>query len=685
MALGSERVAVEELRAEIDGKTLQGKLSYRFASDTAPARIEAALAASEIDFNRAIALGNAVFGPTNFTRPGEVKLALDLGHASYSGIEAKNARAVLAFDSSGLKIDQLSIANVGDAAIVASGHVETIGDAARGSIKMSVATPRLAPLVTLADTFFPDAVDPLRRLGERVSDVSLSGTLDFEPRPANGVGTQTATLKLSGKVAGNGVTLKANATGELGSLSKAALRVEGRLDGPQAGPLAAMLGLDTLVNADARPASTTLFAEGHADSGFRVEGHFAGSNVDASASGNLSVMGAGTLDVTLRAADARLPRRGPGALVPVDLRAHVEIGGETVNLIGLSGKIAGSDVKGQLLLGLDPPLQVNGRIEADQLDGAALIGLLTGAPANSAASTWWSAEPFGQPSVPAMEGAVEFRVGNVSWPGILVARTFAGTLHLKPSGFSLTGVTGKVADGQLSLDAQVRRDAGGVSLGSHVELSKADMPALFASALRVPASGRVTIAADLQGQGMSPASLMGALTGAGTIEAERFEIAGLDPNAIDATIGALERDHALASNPSRLAQFAGTALDAGRLKLAGAIASFTISSGRAQLIRFATPTPNFDIGGSISVGLTDGQIDMRLEMKGPQRQNALSGERPQMTVALKGPLGAPRRSADVGPLVNWVTMQRVEQEARHLEEAEKTRSRIEDAIEALRR
>jgi hypothetical protein len=71
-------------------------------------------------------------------------------------------------------------------------------------------------------------------------------------------------------------------------------------------------------------------------------------------------------------------------------------------------------------------------------------------------------------------------------------------------------------------------------------------------------------------------------------------------------------------------------------------------------------------------------------MISPQRKNSQPGERPQITVVVKGPLGAPHRSADVGTLVNWLTMQRVDQEAKRLEEAEKARRRIEAATESQR-
>src|SRR5262249_5214364 len=84
---------------------------------------------------------------------------------------------------------------------------------------------------------------------------------------------------------------------------------------------------------------------------------------------------------------------------------------------------------------------------------------------------------------------------------------------------------------------------------SHVKLTNADMPVLLAGALRAPAAGRVSLEAELQGQGLSPASLVGSVTGAGTVRAENIEVSGLDPTAIGVAIKALESDPTPPTHP----------------------------------------------------------------------------------------------------------------------------------------
>jgi hypothetical protein len=242
-----------------------------------------------------------------------------------------------------------------------------------------------------------------------------------------------------------------------------------------------------------------------------------------------------------------------------------------------------------------------------------------------------------------------------------------------------------MADGRLALGAEVHRYRAGLSLHSHVKLTNADIPVLLAGALRAPAAGRISLEADLEGQGLSPASLVGSVTGAGTMTAENIEVSGLDPGAIDAAINALEFDRGLASNPGRVTQIVNGGLDVGKLKIPLATAPIVIADGRAQVAKVSASAQNTDISGSISLALADWQLDARLTMTAPPRKNAPTAERPVLAVTVRGPLATARRSVNVTSLIGWATMRAVDQEAKRLDEAEKERRRLEAAADALRR
>jgi uncharacterized protein involved in outer membrane biogenesis len=683
VTLGRERIAIDGLKADIDRKAMEGRVAYRFATPAGPPRLDAALSGSELDIDRSLALASALFASTSFERPGEIALAVDIGRASYAGVEARKAQAVLTYDHSGLKIERLSIADIAGASVEASGRLDSAATAWRGSVALSLAAPRLDGLTVLADKFFPLASDALRKYGGRLSPLKVNAKLDVEPGSANATSSRTtARLKLDGTAAGIDVNIGASGAGEISDPAAATLLAGGRLDAPDGRALASLIGLDALANADARPARMTFAADGTANNTFRIDSRFASPDLSATAIGTVTASGDGALDVAFRAANTKLPRRTGTA--PADLRAHVTINGSEVAATDLSGKVAGSSVKGAVTLGIGEPLRVNGRIETDQADASELVAIFTGAPRPPGPSAEWMAEPFGQPAAPPLEGRIEFRTANAQWAGGPPARDLTGVVAFNRAGFSLSEVTGRVADGRLALDGEVRRDRAGVQVRSHVKLTNTDMPVLLAGALRVPAVGRLSLECELQGQGLSPASLVGSMNGNGTLTAENIEIAGLDPNAADAVLNALEVDRGLVGNPARVTQIANTGLDAGKLKIGSMTTPIVVADGRAQLPAMQASAQNADISGLISLALPDWQLNARIMITAPPRRSAPNAERPVLTVTARGPLSAVRRSVDVTNLISWATMRAIDQEAKRLDEAEKERRRTE-AAEALRR
>lgn len=685
VTLGRERVAVDRLQADIDRKTLEGRAAYRFATPGAPARLDAVLSGAELDFDRVLAIGSALFASTSFERPGEMALALDIGRASYAGVEARKAQAVLTYDHSGLKIERLSIADLAGATIDASGRLDNAAEAWRGSVALSVVAQRLDGITLLADRFMPQASDALRKYGPRIAPIKVNAKLDMEPRPGAANGRTAAKLKLDGAVAGIDVSIDGSGAGEVADPAAATMHINGHLDSPDGRALATLVGLDLLANADARTARVTFTVDGAASRSFKLDGRFASADLNASAAGMVTPSGDGTLDVVFRAANAKLPRRPWPVPIPADLRAHLVIKGSEVAVTDLSGRVAGSAVRGTLTVGVEEPVRVDGRLETDQADAGELFAILTGAPRPTGPSAEWVAEPFGQPLAPPMEGRVEFRAATAQWMAGAPARDVAGVIKFDPSGFSLTSMTGRVAEGLFTLDGEVRRDRAGVILRSHVKLANADLPVLLTGALRVPATGRLSLEAELQGQGLSPASLVGSISGSGSLTAENVELAGLDPNAIDVTLYALENDRSLASNPGKVTQIAGTALDLGKLKITSVTTPIVLADGRAQLTRLQPSAQNTDIAALISVALADWQVNARIIMTAPPRKNAPNAERPVMTVTARGPLTAARRTVDVTSLIGWATMRAIDQEAKRLDEAEKERKRVEAAVDALRR
>jgi large subunit ribosomal protein L24 len=71
-----------------------------------------------------------------------------------------------------------------------------------------------------------------------------------------------------------------------------------------------------------------------------------------------------------------------------------------------------------------------------------------------------------------------------------------------------------------------------------------------------------------------------------------------------------------------------------------------------------------------SVNLADAALEGRLTLFGMGGASVLPDTRPEITIALKGPVDAPKRSIDVAALASWLALRAVEQQSKKLEALE---------------
>jgi large subunit ribosomal protein L24 len=177
---------------------------------------------------------------------------------------------------------------------------------------------------------------------------------------------------------------------------------------------------------------------------------------------------------------------------------------------------------------------------------------------------------------------------------------------------------------------------------------------------------------ELEGSGLSPASLVGSLAGAGTIALEDAQIAGLDPRAFSAAVGAA--DKGMAIDTPRIRDIVATMLDGGALVVPRLDTAFAVNAGQARI----GPTLVYAQGANLNLvanaDLAESTLDARMTLFGPSVSEGTNTTRPEILVTLKGPLATPKRTVDVAALSAWLMLRSVERQAKHI-----------DAIEAERR
>jgi large subunit ribosomal protein L24 len=164
---------------------------------------------------------------------------------------------------------------------------------------------------------------------------------------------------------------------------------------------------------------------------------------------------------------------------------------------------------------------------------------------------------------------------------------------------------------------------------------------------------------------MSAVALIGSLEGSGTFTLESGRVARLDPKAFEAVIRAVDQGLPIESN--RLRDRTDSALASGALAIPRAEGAITIAAGQARLSNSMAGERGSELALNARVNLAESDIDARLVLSSAAAAGALANAPPEIVVALKGPVSAPRRSIDVAAFASWLALRAVEQQSKKLD------------------
>jgi len=372
-----------------------------------------------------------------------------------------------------------------------------------------------------------------------------------------------------------------------------------------------------------------------------IETRLTAGGLDASASGTARPF-ADTRAATLRASIVRAnlaPLGGAGrAALPVTASGQVALKGNDLTLSDLTGTIGGAALRGRLGVTVAPPHRWQGDIEADTVDGAGVLAAAIGFPAGGTGTNaaWvWPSEPFGDGVFGDAAGQVAVRIGRVDLSPRVTARQFSTTLRLGPDEITFDDISGQVAGGRLAGTLSFVSAAEGLKTQATLSLTGADAASLLPPNARPPVTGAFSIAAALEGSGLSPVALFGSLKGSGTIGVADAQFAGLDPRAFDVVTRAV--DLGLPVDATRITTVVSRGLDAGRLAVRSASGAFTVSAGQMRLAEATAAANDAALAINGRFDLTTGILDARLVLSGLAES---AGNRPD--VAQPRRLGAQR-------------------------------------------
>jgi large subunit ribosomal protein L24 len=683
IALGSDRIAIERFNAEIDRMAVVGGFAYSWASPGRPARLDASLTAPEIDIDRIHALAKATLGDTEFDRPRQGSLSLKIGRALIGGVEAKQSDIKMRIESDALEIEQLAIVDFAGAALAAKGRIDTKGQSPRGTVTFDFDAHSLDGMTALIETLAAQGAAELRRLAPSISPVRLRASLALDPAVGSAGTNATAKFQIDGLAGRFRVAMQGDAgiahdalrIDDLATLGAAKVNLSGRLESDDARTLVDLIGLERFVIVDRRPAALHLSVKGPLDGELAVDGQLAAGALNIWTRGTVRAPNGAlpTAGLEIKIADAKVPSprtlaqgRGDESLnASVNMRLDLAEG--TLRLTDIKGTVAGASVGGRLAVGIEQrPVSFDGDLEVGMWDLPEMIGTVLGIPpptAGSAPAGLWPAEPF-DPQLRGISGQIAVKAASVALTPNLAARDFQGRIHFGESQLALQVIDGRVAGGRIAGELILLREAAGLIARTRIRLAGANAAELLPGNGSV--SGQLTLDIAAEGSGMSPVALISALEGRGSFTLANARLARLNPQAFDTVMRAFDRGTSM--DAARVRDRMNTALASGPLVIRRAEAGITIEAGQARMLSNPVlESPSVDLVVNGRLNLAEGALDARLVLSGTGGGGGTSSNRPEVEIAVKGPIDSVKRSIDVTGFANWLALRAVEEQSKKLE------------------
>ena len=667
VTLASDRIAVEQLRAEFDRKPVTGRLSYMFASADRPTKLDAELKAPQLDVDAAFGFGRALLAGSALERPRQMTLAIDIGRASFSGIDAGNSRVHMRVDPEGLQIDQLRIGDIGGGSISAAGRIETKGNVPRGSFAVDLETTKAAAIATIAERAVPERIAPAVRILERIGRAKLHGTLDV-----TGDGKTWATdarVAVTGTLDESRFDARARVSGDWQSRSVSVVEMNATIDAT-AVSLVKFANLDGVVASGNGPAQLKASLKGPIGGDLTFDVQVAGEGLAAKLAGKGKLPATGRVQgdalVEIREAHLKPLRSGPvvadAGQLPFRLSSRVGLAGGALTFDDIDAKLGASTIHGRFRIDDASPPRVEGALNANVADGGILLASAIGLPpAVKDGPGWsWSSEPFSPGLFGRLSGEIALRFGRVELLPNVNGRDVRGAVRFGGDSISLDS-TGELAGGKLAGAITFRNTQDGLDAHVKMSLAGADTGALFSGAARPPVTGLLNLNLEGEAVGMSAVALVGSAKGSGKIELTDAQLAGLDPRTFDAVTRAV--DQGLAIEQSRIAEVVRKSIGSGRLSVRRAESALTVSAGQIRLSKPAVDSKDAALSVVGAFDLTDGLIDARLVLSG---KSEAAGARPDIFIALKGPMPDVSYNIDVSALTGWLTLRAVEYQTKRL-------------------
>jgi hypothetical protein len=678
------------LKLTLDRSMLTGALAFKGPDSGQPGRLDVDLASDSLDVDGlpSLTTGNLIgdLGLSLSLRAGSLHIAR-VGEAQVdSGSLALN----VAKTGPNVTLKRLSVAGLDGASFDIEGAITPDSTTAAGHLRAD----RLHDFAVLVSRVAPG--DWSRMLVERASELSPAaltfnaqgGATDVGGVPAiaslraNGSAGETQfSVTLDPRPANDGRVLTAN------------------LDSPNSGGLLRQLGVHTPTSGGGR-ARISLAANGSSEKGYDVDAtsQLAGADLawrgrflPAADSGDAKLFGnakAKSPNLAPLAVALGLAPANGGALGPADIGFDATLRGDRWSFSRLAATIAGVKASGDLTFqpvkpletapeasveiaraeeavgsgaapGKPPapaPAEIEGELTVERMPLSGALALALGPPQTGRPGARWSDVRFAPAPLRPPSAAVKLKVGTLDLAEGLTARDFATTLRFDQGRLDLDDFAMRIAGGEASGHAMLRRDADNVTLTSALALDSVTLD-------RTGFSGRIGAALDFASTGRSPAALINGLAGSGTVNFAGAALARSDPAALDRVIANAQTPDA-PLDETNIAFAFGNELNQAPLAIPDGPAPLALSAGLMKIGPIKLQEGKGDETLSADFDLRTLTTEARIALTSSVGDLKFwSGSPPSATVTIGNALDAPKRQIDISALTAALAAQAVARES----------------------
>jgi uncharacterized protein involved in outer membrane biogenesis len=666
----ADRVAIDAIKAEIDGGAVEGRMAVANIAADGGARVDAELKAERLDLDAAAAFVRSLLGP-QAEWPEQVQLSLDIDRAVSAGQELHPFTAKFGYGPKTFSLDRLKIGQASGVMVEGTGAFDRLN--ATGKLALNSSAASLGQISGLVAPLAPAVASRLTAMGAGAGPARLKLTLALDKDAEHADRTNAhATLDLDAPQLKGLTTLTARPEAaalralDFDKIQRSDISIESKLSSDRGGALLALLGLDGMIAAGEGPAQFQGSMSGVWDEPLRLKISLSGAGLDAQAQGTAEPWTAQPkAGVSLKARNVNLAplfglKPSDRLMQNISVTSRVSLLGSKLTFEDLDGAMAGSRLRGRLSLTLDDNRNVDGEVGLDALDLAPAFALALGARGRD------TTEPLGSGLLKGWRGRIAFQALRGQLPDGAELRPVSGTVRSDGQSLTLDTLKGGIGGGEASATIDTRPTTNGIALNARVQLNTVDGAALHYRALKMPAS-RTSMQMTLTSEGRSASALIGALAGSGTVTLESAVITGLDPHAFDVAIRA--SDAGQATDDIRLRKIVEPALAGGALLVASAQIPFTVRDGR---LRVGATTLDSDVARAVVSGGYDIPAD-QADIRATIASAAIGQEssRPEITVFAAGSPDALDRTVDVAALSSWLAVRAIDRETRRLDSIER--------------